>query len=744
MQQVGGHRSRAVLAIAQFTRDWANALGDTCYLAGGTPEAIAALTPLTTELAALLQTERLDPAIARRLGSQLAEARFRGPNALQTSLRLIRTRAPELFEVRDQADRIGELVGELAAGYADALRERTQIEQEQLLGAVLQTRREAEVALRASEKRFRAIFTEAGVGIALVGLDGHVLDVNPALYRLFNVSEALTGPRPITDHVHPEDAPAMISDFRELASGRRDTMHGEVRFVRLDGTVIWAFVTASLVRSETGEPDYIIGVVEDVTERHQLRSRLRHQTYHDQLTRLPNRALMNEQLRWAFSEDSTVSRVGLCHLDLDGFRAINDSLGHQVGDQLLLAVAGRLQLLAGGHLVTRTGGDEFAILVTDPPSVGYLSELGEHLLAGLVPPFVIGSQRLSITASLGIAESAVTTTWPGELQRAADAARSWAKGAGGGRWAVFDAERDAGETTRFALAASVPGAVDRDEFHLYYQPLVELATGHLTGVEALVRWRHPEHGLLGPARFIELAERNGAIVPLGRWVLTEACRQARRWADELGMGAPYVSVNVAPRQLAEPGWLTEVSNVLADTGLHPGQLQLEITERAVLVDESAASDTLRTLREMGVRLAIDDFGTGYSSLSYLRRLPVHGLKIDGSFIQGLREAADLGRDPAAELGWQPPTELAWDPAADLAPGPDTPLDVADTPDSKIVAALISMAHALGLVVTAEWVETAAQARRLRALGCDVGQGHWYGDPVPASQLAPLLRRPLAG
>jgi EAL domain-containing protein (putative c-di-GMP-specific phosphodiesterase class I) len=394
--------------------------------------------------------------------------------------------------------------------------------------------------------------------------------------------------------------------------------------------------------------------------------------------------------------------------------------------------------------VTRTGGDEFAILVTDPPSVGYLSELAEHLLAGLVPPFVIGSQRLSITASLGIAESAVTTTWPGELQRAADAARSWAKGAGGGRWAVFDAERDAGETTRFALAASVPGAVDRDEFHLYYQPLVELATGHLTGVEALVRWRHPEHGLLGPARFIELAERNGAIVPLGRWVLTEACRQARRWADELGMGAPYVSVNVAPRQLAEPGWLTEVSNVLADTGLHPGQLQLEITERAVLVDESAASDTLRTLREMGVRLAIDDFGTGYSSLSYLRRLPVHGLKIDGSFIQGLREAADLGRDPAAELGWQPPTELAWDPAADLAPGPDTPLDLADTPDSKIVAALISMAHALGLVVTAEWVETAAQARRLRALGCDVGQGHWYGDPVPASQLAPLLRRPLAG
>jgi diguanylate cyclase (GGDEF)-like protein/PAS domain S-box-containing protein len=712
-------------------------LGEACYLAWGTPEAIASLSPLSAQLAELLKADQPDPTSARRLGAQLAEARFRGPDALQVSLRLIRTRAPELFEVHDAAERIGELIGELAAGYADALRERTQVEQELLLSAVLQTRREAEAALRDSEQRFRAIFTEAGVGIALVGLDGHVLDVNPALYRLFNVSESMAGPRPLTDHVHPEDAPAMIADFRELTTGRRDNMHGEVRFVRLDGTVIWTYVTASLVRDAAGAPDYVIGVVEDVTERHQLRSRLRHQTYHDQLTRLPNRALMNEQLRWAFSDDSTVTRVGLCHLDLDGFRAINDSLGHQVGDQLLLAVAGRLQLLGGGHLVTRTGGDEFAILVTDPPSVNYLSELAGHLLAGLIPPFVIGSQLLSITASLGIAESAVTNTWPGELQRAADAARSWAKGAGGGRWAVFDAERDAGETTRFALAASVPGAVDRDEFHLFYQPLVELATGDLTGVEALVRWRHPEHGLLGPARFIELAERNGAIVPLGRWVLTEACRQARRWADELGRGAPYVSVNVAPRQLAEPGWLTEVSTVLADTGLDPGQLQLEITERAVLVDETAASDTLRTLREMGVRLAIDDFGTGYSSLSYLRRLPVHGLKIDGSFIRGLRETGpELDRGPAADL--------APDLTGGLPPGLELGADPEDTPDSKIVAALISMAHALDLVVTAEWVETAAQARKLRALGCDVGQGHWYGDPVPASQLAPLLRRPLAG
>jgi EAL domain-containing protein (putative c-di-GMP-specific phosphodiesterase class I) len=320
---------------------------------------------------------------------------------------------------------------------------------------------------------------------------------------------------------------------------------------------------------------------------------------------------------------------------------------------------------------------------------------------------------------MGIAEDAVANTWAGELQRAADAARTWAKDAGGGRWAVFDAERDAGETSRFALAASVPGAVDRDEFDVFYQPLVDLGSGGLVGVEALVRWRHPEHGLLGPARFIDLAERNGAIVPLGRWVLEAACRQARAWADALGSGGPYVSVNVAPRQLAEPGWLAQVSSVLAESGLDPGQLQLEITERAVLVDEPAASNTLRALRDMGVRLAVDDFGTGYSSLSYLRRLPVHGLKIDGSFIRGLRGPLVCDSGPAAA-------------------------ECAESADGKIVEALISMAHALDLVVTAEWVETAEQAHRLVALGCDVGQGHWYGDPMPARQLDPLLRRPLAG
>jgi EAL domain-containing protein (putative c-di-GMP-specific phosphodiesterase class I) len=288
--------------------------------------------------------------------------------------------------------------------------------------------------------------------------------------------------------------------------------------------------------------------------------------------------------------------------------------------------------------------------------------------------------------------------------RAADVALSWARAQGGGRRVAYDPERDAGEAARFTLLAGLPEAVERGEFRLAFQPLVRLASGRLCGTEALVRWQHPVEGLLGPGRFIELAERSGAIVALGDWVLGEACRQAAAWYAELGEQSPYVSVNVSPVQLVAPGWLAGVRKMLAESGLPAEKLQLEITEQAVLGDEAVALDVLGALRSEGVRLALDDFGTGWSSLAWLRRLPVHALKIDGSFIDGLRHP-----DP-------------------------------DSMDESIVRALVELAHALGLEVTAEWVETRVQAERLERLGCDLGQGRWFGDAGPAAWVPDLSRR----
>jgi diguanylate cyclase (GGDEF)-like protein/PAS domain S-box-containing protein len=673
----------------------------------------ARLGTVLRRLATALRAEPFWPLTARGIGEDLPATGLCGQGTdpadaaqevLPATMRLLRHETPAVLGVSgaECERRLATALDELAAGFAGALldlRERVDLPRAH--------RREREEAERAGNgSHHRTAYTHAAVGMGIASLDGRVLDINPALGRMFGLDCPLDQPRPVTDFVHPDDAAVVIERYQRLARGEPDVVRLDMRFVRPDELVLWAHVVASLVRDGGGRPDHLVVVVEDVSERYRLRSRLRQASYRDELTRLPNRSMTEQLLHRSFSAGES-PRVGLCALDLDGFTAVNDGLGHQAGDQLLVAVAGRLQMAAGRHVVTRTGGDEFAVLVTDPGGVGDVTRLADRVLAALATPFLVGGHALTVSASIGIAEATTGSSCPGELMRAAAVALSWAKAHGGGRRVVFDPERDAGQAARFALLAGLRGGVDRDEFRLDFQPLVRLADRRVAGVEALVRWEHPTQGLVGPGQFIEPAEQSGAIVPLGRWVLREACARAAGWWHELGPVAPYVSVNVSPVQLRQPGWVHEVTEVLRETGLPPDRLQLEITEKAVLGDETAALDALTALRAAGVRLALDDFGTGYSSLAWLRRLPVHALKIDGSFIDGLRH-------PAAEI------------------------------DASIVRALVEMAHALGLEVTAEWVETAEQARRLAHLGCDSGQGRWFGDAGPAEWVPGICRRNIGG
>jgi diguanylate cyclase (GGDEF)-like protein/PAS domain S-box-containing protein len=737
-------------ARAEFTRAWARAIAGLSYLPVGVLEARRQLTPLTDALYAALLAEPFVPAVGHRVGERLVELHFTDTAALQATLELLGDGLlPDDDRNDDRNDERGNdehgddgrgdgergngqrgdgehgddqhgdderrrrlvaLRAAVAAGYADGLRDRTRVEQETISRAVLLARDHAERKLRSTEARFRAVFDTSAIGIAIAEIDGAITDANAALLEMLGCTLPELRGHSITDFVHPEDVVSVRLAHRELlrasarsTAGHPDHVRLDRRFHRKHGEVLWTHLALSLIRDDDGAPRYQVAMLEDVTERHLLQTRLRHQALHDPLTGLPNRALFLDRMQSAFDGASPGDRIGLCYLDLDGFKVINDSLGHHIGDELLCAVGHRLDRCVSGpaRLVARIGGDEFVILVERSADTDEVAGVADRVLAALVAPIHIAGHELTVTGSIGVIERAVDGTAPADLMRDADITLYWAKSEGKGRWALFDPDRTAREVARFTLSATMPAAVDRGEFQLDYQPLVRLADGAVVGVEALVRWHHPGLGTLAPGEFIGLAEETGTIVPLGRWVLEQACRQARQWHELAGPRAPFVSVNLSVRQLRDPGLVDDVRRILGESGLAPTRLQLELTESAVMSQVEESLTALHALAAMGVRIAIDDFGTGYSNLAYLRRLPVHELKIAGTLVTGLRDPEQTESHAV---------------------------------DEQIVAALVSLAHTLRLTVTAEGVETAAQAHRLRALGCDHAQGFFYAKPAAADEV----------
>jgi diguanylate cyclase (GGDEF)-like protein/PAS domain S-box-containing protein len=555
--------------------------------------------------------------------------------------------------------------------------------------------------------------------MAVVDRDGLVLAANESLGTLLGADARTFVGRIAADLVDLASAARTWHEYREVLGGRQARLRCTRRLKHPDGHAIWAQVTVAPLPPQ--ERAVLISVT-DIGGRRELQARLRHLQMHDPVTRLPNRTLFFERLTAALEAEAYdeigTGRIGLCYLDLDGFKAVNDTLGHRVGDRLLAAVAERLtrcaeeagRTRAATPLVARLGGDEFALLVEDSTGTDQLADLADSVLKALQAPFDLSGQRLSLSASIGVVERRATGTTATGLMQAADTTLYWAKADGKGRWTLFDPERNAHRMTRQALSSTLRAAVERDEFALEYQPLVGMEDGGVHGVEALVRWHHPRFGMLTPNRFIGLAEEDGSIVQLGRWVLATACRQARRWQLDHPDSPPiFVSVNVAVRQVWDSDLVADVAEILAETGLAPHLLQLELTESAVMGSAGRPLQALQALSDMGVRIAIDDFGTGYSNLAYLSRLPVSVLKLDGSFVRGFQyENAD---------------------GTSAHPNPA---------DEVIVEALIQLAHRLGLTVTAECVETASQASRLRGIGCDTGQGWLYSRPVAPDRISALL------
>ncbi|MEU5668038.1 putative bifunctional diguanylate cyclase/phosphodiesterase [Streptomyces longwoodensis] len=693
--------------LRRFATIWSRAVFPVTSTSLTRPEFEQLLLPLARRLRVALLARAFDAEEGRAVGAALVRAHCTDPEALSRALDCVEAYlvlycgedGPQ-EELRLRSSRLQHA---MAAGFAQALRERTLAEQEAIARAALQAQGVVAQALHASEARFRAVFEGAAIGIGIADLDGNVLQVNGALQRMFGGGEGAFRARNVKDWTHAEDAPQVWKLYDELVRGEREHYHVEKAFYRPDGTVLWTNLTVSLLRDADGRPQYQLALMEDTTERRLLNLRLRYEATHDALTGLPNRTLFFERLEKVLAAGEG-QRFGLCYLDLDGFKTINDSLGHAAGDRLLVEVADRLQscATAPGEMVARLGGDEFVALTTGPNARHEVDELAARIMNALLAPVRIEGRELTVRGSIGIVEGAAGERSAAEVLRSADITMYRAKSAGGNRFELADPEADARAITRHGLTTALPAALERGEFFIEYQPLVHLGDGSVRGAEALVRWLHPQHGILGPDRFIPLAEDTGLIVPLGRWVLEQSVRQARDWRERYGDGGPLrINVNLSPCQLTHPGLVQDTVDILERAGVAPQALCLEVTESALIGADDDLLKPLRRLAEMGVDIALDDFGTGYSNLANLRRLPVSVLKLDRSFTQSMQQFP------------------------------------ADPVDLKIVEGIVSLAHSLDLAVTVEGVETGAQAEQLRILGCDTAQGWYYARPGPPERLHQL-------
>jgi diguanylate cyclase (GGDEF)-like protein/PAS domain S-box-containing protein len=673
-----------------------------------------------------------------------------------------------------------------------------------------------------SEQRFRATFEQAAVGIAHVGLDGHWLRVNHKLCVItgYSEEELLTRERP--NITYPDDIPDELDSMQQLLAGNVPSSTKEIRYARKDGSLVWVNLTWSLTRTSSGEPDYFIEVIEDITERKTATERLRlfarifdtinegvavtdasntimlvnpafstitgysateaigqnprilhsglmdkmfyekmwqsikktgrwqgeitdrrkngesyvewlsistmkdergefshhiavvsdiserkaaeermvYIAQHDFLTGLPNRMMLHDRLTQAIAHAEREQRkVAVMFLDLDRFKAINDTLGHLTGDKLLQLVAGRISSVARtSDTVSRLGGDEFAIMLPYIENTDDIAMIALKLLASIAGPCVVDGNEIEVTTSIGISVFPEDGTDSESLIAHADAAMYQAKGNGRNNYQFFTREMNRRTLERILIKNKLSHALERNELFLLYQPQVDLQSGRIIGAEALVRWDNPLYGKVLPAQFIPIAEENGLIPPIGEWVLREACRQNQEWR-KLGLMKITMAVNLSSVQFRQKNLGEIIKAILHESGLAPSGLELEITESVVMQDAEAAILLLEDMKAMGLKLSVDDFGTGYSSLNYLKRFPIDKFKIDQSFV------CDL---------------------------------TTDTDDAVIVSTIISMAHSLKLKVIAEGVETAEQLAFLKQQGCDEMQGYYFSQPLSAEEFTKLL------
>ncbi|WP_339469082.1 MULTISPECIES: phosphodiesterase DibA [unclassified Pseudomonas] len=566
---------------------------------------------------------------------------------------------------------------------------------------------ELQQPLKENRERLRqaaAVFDCTREGVLVTDAQGLIVHVNRAFMAITGYQgEDVMGQRPSLFKSGRHSSNFYQQMFQSLESTCE--WSGEIWNRRKSGEIYPQWQTIRVIHDDQGHVSHYVAVFSDISAIKDSEHELAHLAHHDPLTDLPNRLLFTDRAEQALASAQVHKRgCGLLLLDLDHFKIINDSLGHNVGDQLLKQVGERLQGLFGpGVTLARLGGDEFAVLAESCPQVVQAAALAQRILDAMKQPFIFDGHQLFISASVGISLFPSDALSAEQLLRNADSALFKAKSAGREGYALYTEELTALAQNRVEIANELRRALEQQELRVYYQPVHELHGSRLIGVEALVRWQHPERGLVPPGEFIPIAERTGLIADIDAWVMDQACRQMCQWLAD-GVPLSFIAVNVSSRLFARRELYEQVAQVLHDTGLDPGFLELEVTESAVMDDPEVALEQLHRLRELGLRLAIDDFGTGYSSLLRLKRLPVQKLKIDQGFVAG----------------------LPW-----------------DEDDAAIVRVVIALAKSMGMQVQAEGIEQVEQARFLLEQECDLGQGYWFGRPMPAQEIdwskAPTIR-----
>ena len=574
----------------------------------------------------------------------------------------------------------------------------------QILVAVVRditSRLRAEAALRESEERFRVAFSQAAVGLAHVAPDGRWLMANQKLCEIVGYTQEELLRLKYQDLTHPEDLPADVELGRRMLAREIHEKAREKRYRHKDGHFIWVNLTSSLVWDAAGKPKYYSTVVEDISRRKRVEWELLHLANHDALTSLPNRSLLQDRLSQAIAyANRSEGQVAVLLIDLDRFKNINDSLGHDAGDAIIMEIGSRLSVnVRDGDTVARLGGDEFVVVLADVERVETIATLAQQVLESLAQPMTIQGHEFFPAGSIGISLYPKDGQDAQALLKNADTAMYRAKDAGRNNFQFYAQDMNSRALDRLKLEGGLRRALSRQEFVLHYQPQMDLATGAIVGLEALIRWQPPGQEIVYPGDFIPIAEETGLIVAIGEWVLRTACAQHVAWDEAATFPHTRIGVNLSARQFKQQDIVKMVSRVLHETGCHATCLELEITESIIMENPEMAAETLHKLSDMGVHLSIDDFGTGYSSLSYLKRFPINTLKIDRSFVRDI---------------------------------------TTDSDDAAIAKAVIALAHSMKLKVIAEGVETAEQLHFLREQRCDQIQGYYLSRPLAAAEIETLL------